>query len=357
MRGCRATRGGRRGIPRSGAVPVPCSPDTYSVQSNAAALDAPVDPLAGLGLDDEARARLAAALAEALRGGRATIELPTPHGDGGVRTLAIAPASARPEQRDGRIDSDDVRLGDVLEAIDEHIYAGELHPDGRYTEVFAGPGLARLLGGAPLLPAEEAYDAAIHPDDRALYDAATTQQRLGEQVELEYRLVGLDGVTRWVRERVVPRPPRADGVIEVRGIVSDITRQHSMSRELATALTEANQLNVELDQARIEADRLARTDPLTGLVNRRAFVEAAQEALAGGGADIAILMVDCDRFKSVNDTRGHHVGDAVLVEVAHRLRLEDHGVAARLDRLRIPRRTRLLDGALDGGGIAGDDDL
>lgn len=69
--------------------------------------------------------------------------------------------------------------------------------------------------------------------------------------------------------------------------------------------------------------RLAMTDPLTGLHNRRyamphllRMTEAARES----GQPIAVMVLDLDRFKSINDTWGHGVGDAVLVEVARRLR-------------------------------------
>ncbi|MGN6701811.1 MAG: EAL domain-containing response regulator [Burkholderiaceae bacterium] len=67
---------------------------------------------------------------------------------------------------------------------------------------------------------------------------------------------------------------------------------------------------------------LANHDPLTGLANRSNFHARLQEALAGADRDgnqVALLLLDLDRFKSVNDILGHHVGDLLLVEVAKRL--------------------------------------
>jgi diguanylate cyclase (GGDEF)-like protein len=64
--------------------------------------------------------------------------------------------------------------------------------------------------------------------------------------------------------------------------------------------------------------RAAAIDPLTGLVTRRVLDEAAQTALSGAGQDegTALVLIDLDRFKSINDTYGHPVGDAVLIHVA-----------------------------------------
>jgi diguanylate cyclase (GGDEF)-like protein len=73
---------------------------------------------------------------------------------------------------------------------------------------------------------------------------------------------------------------------------------------------------------------MSRTDPLTGLLNRRAFTDA----VAMLHAPYVIAVIDIDRFKSINDTHGHSAGDKVLIEVAEELRLAfgDEVVLARL---------------------------
>ncbi|MBL8521674.1 MAG: diguanylate cyclase [Betaproteobacteria bacterium] len=78
----------------------------------------------------------------------------------------------------------------------------------------------------------------------------------------------------------------------------------------------------ELKEAQAKLDSLARTDSLTGLANRRAFEEGLGEALARSrrnGAPLAMLVFDIDRFKEINDRRGHLAGDAVIVAFARRL--------------------------------------
>ena len=68
--------------------------------------------------------------------------------------------------------------------------------------------------------------------------------------------------------------------------------------------------------------KLAEFDPLTGLANRRAFVAALERAIADShrrGSRVAVLYLDLDHFKDVNDTLGHPAGDRLLEAVAQRL--------------------------------------
>jgi diguanylate cyclase (GGDEF)-like protein len=76
----------------------------------------------------------------------------------------------------------------------------------------------------------------------------------------------------------------------------------------------------DLQRARKKAVDLARLDVLTGLGNRRAFFETARRLEAGAHASRAVLFIDIDHFKSVNDTYGHDAGDAVLKHFAELLR-------------------------------------
>ncbi|CAN7253930.1 GGDEF domain-containing protein [Rhizobium sp. LjRoot254] len=72
----------------------------------------------------------------------------------------------------------------------------------------------------------------------------------------------------------------------------------------------------DLSVSRDAFERLSRTDPLTGLMNRRAFVDV----ISALNAPYVVAILDIDRFKVINDTYGHAAGDAVLVEVARELR-------------------------------------
>jgi diguanylate cyclase (GGDEF)-like protein len=84
-----------------------------------------------------------------------------------------------------------------------------------------------------------------------------------------------------------------------------------------------------------ELQRRATTDELTGLANREQFCALLREELAAarsGGVPIAVMLIDLDRFKEINDTLGHHYGDAILRDLSSRLaaRVGRSGIAARL---------------------------
>ena len=85
---------------------------------------------------------------------------------------------------------------------------------------------------------------------------------------------------------------------------------------------------LELYRAKAAVDELSRTDPLTGLLNRRALFEEE----AGAPAIIALVIIDIDRFKRINDRHGHLIGDEVIRMVAHILErtLGDLGKVGRL---------------------------
>jgi two-component system cell cycle response regulator len=172
-----------------------------------------------------------------------------------------------------------------------------------------GRGLAALLG-APEETQElvDGYDDFLHPEDRPAFDVAwrfaDLIQRDGEIVEQEYRLVGVDGVPRWVRDRAAVTV--LDGRVLLTGAVRDISAQRQAEDERAEALR------------RLEF--LSSVDALTELFNRRHFSEVLRARLAGSAADAAIALVDVDHFKRINDTHGHQIGDLVLREIARRLK-------------------------------------
>jgi diguanylate cyclase (GGDEF)-like protein len=93
--------------------------------------------------------------------------------------------------------------------------------------------------------------------------------------------------------------------------------------QLSQSLAELAARVAELEAEREMTLRLAQTDSLTGLVNRGAFTSGLcerLEAARGTGEQVALFVIDLDRFKSLNDSLGHHAGDMLLAELGQRLR-------------------------------------
>jgi diguanylate cyclase (GGDEF)-like protein/PAS domain S-box-containing protein len=203
----------------------------------------------------------------------------------------------------------------IVASIDELFYTDELGPDGVWHSSWIGDNWRKFIDdGSPDIDPQLAWDNAVHPDDRDRYVAVDSRILALEAVDFEYRLVGEDGTTRWVFERMRPSGRRPDGTIVVDGVIQDITERKRSEARLEEALALAV-------RAREEADTASRTDALTGLANRRHFAEelsAALEATRPGQA-LGLLLLDIDHFKRTNDTYGHAAGDAVLREVALQL--------------------------------------
>ena len=204
------------------------------------------------------------------------------------------------------------RLEKLTSQVPGVVYQYRLHPDGRSSFPYASPGLAEVYGLAPEQVREDAspiFDV-LHPADvDAVKRSIATSARTMEIWQQEYRVCHPDGVVRWVLGHAKPER-EADGSVLWHGYITDITARKEAEEVL---------------------HQLATTDTLTGLQNRRSFYERANAELARtrrhptlGGA---LVMVDLDHFKRINDTFGHAVGDRVLQHVAQviqdALRAED----------------------------------
>jgi diguanylate cyclase (GGDEF)-like protein/PAS domain S-box-containing protein len=165
--------------------------------------------------------------------------------------------------------------------------------------------LYRIFGVDPASfePTLSGLLSLIHPDDQAVVTAGVELALASrEPFVFDYRVPLRDGGIRWVRARGQLVTDEADDVVGMRGTCQDITDRI----EAQEALTH-NALH----------------DPLTGLPNRSLLLDRIEVALARSarvGRSVAVLFLDLDRFKLINDSRGHAAGDVVLRAVAERLR-------------------------------------
>lgn len=133
--------------------------------------------------------------------------------------------------------------------------------------------------------------------------------------------------------------------------IAAYTAMHHYLRNLDSAVTVREDLRSLSDQNL----KLASIDPLTGLPNRRQFfttLEALCQTADSPGRRVALGVLDLDRFKPVNDTYGHHVGDKVLAVIAQRL-TTTLSAAASLFRLGGDEFAFILDGAIDDAELVG----
>ncbi|WFU48330.1 bifunctional diguanylate cyclase/phosphodiesterase [Sinorhizobium terangae] len=172
-------------------------------------------------------------------------------------------------------------------------------------------------------PTHAEWRATVHPDDTAAASNALFRS-LDEGLEhrSQYRVVMADGSIRHVRH-VGSAHDGPDGRAKITGISWDVTDDVLMTEQLRAAKAIADMKNAELADAKDRIEHNALHDPLTGLGNRRMLDKALDRLFAASAVkseSIAILHIDLDRFKQINDTLGHAAGDAMLVHASEILR-------------------------------------
>lgn len=158
------------------------------------------------------------------------------------------------------------------------------------------------LGSAPAPEALTLIRRAIHREDLPAFDQALAVAiEKGIAFNMDYRVVNPGGEVVWINSQGEVEYDAAGNAVLMRGASGDITRRKLSEQEV---------------------ERLAFYDPLTGLANRRLFLDRLQQACAHAvryGHNGAVLFIDLDRFKLLNDSLGHVAGDLLLKGIAERL--------------------------------------
>jgi diguanylate cyclase (GGDEF)-like protein/PAS domain S-box-containing protein len=171
-------------------------------------------------------------------------------------------------------------------------------------EVQRSEEVCRILGVAPqdLSANHKAFVEFIHPEDRRMFgDAIYAAVYRQQPFNLDFRIVRTDGAVRVVHVQGEVACDAAGKPSRMQGTTQDITDRKSAEQQI---------------------HQLALYDSLTGLPNRHLFKEQLSHAVARSartGELLVMLSLDFDRFKRINDTLGHQVGDLLLKETATRL--------------------------------------
>ncbi|MCU1360938.1 MAG: putative Diguanylate kinase, partial [Ilumatobacteraceae bacterium] len=174
--------------------------------------------------------------------------------------------------------------------------------DGDGIITYVSPSSTALVGRRPDELVGSRWVSIVHPDHHDAVWTSAEQLKTHGSFSSEMQLLRSDGSLVWVVNSTSSVVDPATGeALEYRTSVRDITDRKRLEAEL---------------------ERQALHDPLTGLGNRILLQSHLEVATARRGTDndVAVLLVDLDRFKAVNDTWGHAVGDEVLQVVAARLR-------------------------------------
>ncbi len=172
--------------------------------------------------------------------------------------------------------------------------------DGGGRTIYSSPSYARLLGDRDSVGADAFAD--IHPDDRARVGQALRETiASGAGQSLEYRFVLADGGVRRMEGRTGIIGGRERTEIQVVVISNDVTERRA---------------------SELEVHELAFHDSLTRLPNRLALLDRLRQAIAASKRDAhygALMFLDLDDFKAVNDSHGHGAGDQLLVQAGERI--------------------------------------
>jgi diguanylate cyclase (GGDEF)-like protein/PAS domain S-box-containing protein len=177
--------------------------------------------------------------------------------------------------------------------------------DLRTGEVVWSDEMHRLFGFRPgeVTDHGAAFTGCLHPEDReCVIEAWKASRHTPVPSSIEYRVVLPSGETRWMHGRIRPVLDDRGAPIRIIGTIQDITERKAAEDAFAFQ---------------------ANHDALTGLPNRTLFLDRLAQALARRNrrrSGVAVLFLDVDRFKWLNDSLGHAAGDELLMAVADRLR-------------------------------------
>ncbi len=168
------------------------------------------------------------------------------------------------------------------------------------------------------------WERLVHPDDfEQANQACANGIAKRENFTLDYRIILDSGSVKYIRCRAT-FPTQEIDYSSVIGVMWDVTEDVEKAEAFRSAKLLAENRSRDLEVARSHLEHASLHDSLTGLPNRRHLDNALLRFKSGSkqGQSLTLLHIDLDRFKQINDTKGHAAGDAVLVQTALLLRTQ-----------------------------------
>ena len=207
------------------------------------------------------------------------------------------------KETEGQLHEAESRYRALVEDLPAIVYVDQA--DDSMITTFVSPQIESILGVSAQRYTDDPdlWARMLHPDDRErAIETYTRGREAGEPFAYEYRLIAEDGRVVWFRDSavVIPGADGRPGLIQ--GVMLDITERKAAEEQVAF---------------------LAYHDNLTGLPNKAMFDELLELSLARArrhDVGVAVLYVDVDNFKLVNDSLGHEAGDGLIVQLSERLK-------------------------------------
>lgn len=150
------------------------------------------------------------------------------------------------------------------------------------------------------------WDTLVHPDDFSTFQQNEERVLKGENVYHQYRIIHRSGDIVWIQDQTLPVLDSKGNVVRIEGIISNITEQKEYEKRI---------------------QYLAFHDYLTKLPNRMLFENKINELISDSENAIkhfSILYLDLDRFRNINESLGHQIGDKLLYEFSQRVNILLH---------------------------------
>jgi len=223
-------------------------------------------------------------------------------GDGTPLAVGLLQDVTEEKRLQGELEAAEAKYRLIVEQVPAVVYAGPVSPAEPAT--YIGPRIEDLLGFTPQewSATSGLWISHLHDDDRGWVLArldAHARSGSTEPLTMTYRMHRRDGRVVWIRDQLSV-VAEENGERFQRGVLVDVTREKQLEEEL---------------------EHQAFHDPLTHLANLRLFRIRITDRLARRPPQAgAVVFLDLDDFKTVNDVLGHAAGDELLVEAARRLR-------------------------------------